>query len=461
MPDVGHHEGGKFPQGPRCRDALFAVLFILHLIAVPVLLGTTHHYNDNYEHNHPQNTTHHNSTSSDSEDPINFDLNFFDSLSRVLLVIFSGAAASLIFAMSYIQAMKRYARQMIIGTLIMTITMWVILGIVFFMEGIIIAGIIMLFIAAIFGLIWFSWRSRIPFAQALLETISHVLGAYPAPTYVSYLSLFVLLGFSALWAVTATEGVKYSNYNGSGATVLLVFLIFSYYWTTQMIKNVVHVTTSGLVASWYFFDGSQVGMPIHPTLGALKRACTTSFGSIALGSLLVAILKTIRQLVQSAGRNTRSAAGAIISCLAVCILGILDSLLRYFNMYAFTQVAIYGKSYCEAAKDTWGLMKSHGFAAIINDNLISGVLLMGALLGGVVTAIISAIVALIVLPDSWLILTVICFLIGVCLVSLTMEVVESSVATTFVCFAMEPQILQRNNPALHNLFVTTYNLSGV
>ena len=29
-------------------------------------------------------------------------------------------------------------------------------------------------------------------------------------------------------------------------------------------------------------------------------------------------------------------------------------------MYAFTQVAIYGKTYCRAAKDTWQLCKDRG-----------------------------------------------------------------------------------------------------
>jgi hypothetical protein len=29
-------------------------------------------------------------------------------------------------------------------------------------------------------------------------------------------------------------------------------------------------------------------------------------------------------------------------------------------MYAFTQVAIYGKTYCHAAKDTWKLCKERG-----------------------------------------------------------------------------------------------------
>ena len=34
----------------------------------------------------------------------------------------------------------------------------------------------------------------------------------------------------------------------------------------------------------------------------------------------------------------------------MCSLGCIEGLLRYFNQYAFTQVAIYGKSYCNAGR---------------------------------------------------------------------------------------------------------------
>jgi hypothetical protein len=46
-------------------------------------------------------------------------------------------------------------------------------------------------------------------------------------------------------------------------------------------------------------------------------------------------------------------------------------------------VAIYGKSFCTAAKDTWKLIKDRGVEAIINDNLIGNVLTMGSILIGV------------------------------------------------------------------------------
>ncbi len=93
-----------------------------------------------------------------------------------------------------------------------------------------------------------------------------------------------------------------------------------------VIKNVVHVTASGLYATWYFMSG--LGMPSNPTQKAFKRAVTTSFGSICLGSLLVAILKTLRQIVDSARRNNNN----ILFCLLSCILSCLDSLLRYFSI---------------------------------------------------------------------------------------------------------------------------------
>lgn len=51
----------------------------------------------------------------------------------------------------------------------------------------------------------------------------------------------------------------------------------------------------------------------------------------------------------------------IARCIAVCLLRCLDQLIQFFNQYAFAQVAIYGKTYCDAAKATWNLLKSRGF----------------------------------------------------------------------------------------------------
>jgi hypothetical protein len=101
--------------------------------------------------------------------------------------------------------------------------------------------------------------------------------------------------------------------------------------TLQVIKNIVHVTTAGVIASWFFLDP----VPSNPTLNALKRASWGSLGSICLGSLLIAIIKALRQVVRM-GRRARH---PVTQCIVECLLGLLESAVRFFNTYAFTQVS--------------------------------------------------------------------------------------------------------------------------
>jgi len=320
-----------------------------------------------------------------------------------------------------------------------------------FLQGSVFGGCITLLGAIINAAFFFLWRRRIPFATAMLQTVSARIEQFPAMTYVAYFSLFLQMIWVLFWMWTSVISQNFAS-SMNMAYLFGVFLIFSFYWTSQVIKNVVHVTVSGTIATWYFFHGT-IGVPRNPTLHSLRRACTTSFGSICLGSLLVAALKTLRAIV----RSMRTERNQLLVCVADCIIGVIDNLIRYFNMYAFTQVAIYGKSYCKAASDTWSLFQSHGFEAIVNDNLISGVLLMGALLGGIVCSVVSGVISLEVVREYWITCAILGFALGFVITMTTMEVVESGVATIFVCFAMDPSALQRNDPILYNKFHETYN----
>jgi hypothetical protein len=97
-------------------------------------------------------------------------------------------------------------------------------------------------------------------------------------------------------------------------------------------------------------------MPKGATRGAFKRAVTYSFGSISLGSLLVAIIQFLRQICSAAQRNASAdgnLVGAILFCVLGCLIGILNWAVEFLNRYAFSYIALYGKSYVAAAKETW------------------------------------------------------------------------------------------------------------
>ena len=58
-----------------------------------------------------------------------------------------------------------------------------------------------------------------------------------------------------------------------------------------------HTTTAGVVATWWFTPEEEYEAE-HVTMPAVKRSCTSSFGSICEGSLIVAIIETLRQMAE-------------------------------------------------------------------------------------------------------------------------------------------------------------------
>jgi len=185
---------------------------------------------------------------------------------------------------------------------------------------------------------------------------------------------------------------------------------------------------------------------------------TTSLGSIAFGSLIVAIIKTLRTILRAAmNRGSRNWIVLILSWIALCFLGCLDRLAEYFNHYAFCQVAIYGKTYIQAAKATWDLMKHAGLQAIVNDNLIDGVLWMGVLFGAIGTGFSGYVLSIFVfhLVNPWISFTI-GFTIGFILLILAMQCLDSAVATIFVCFAEDKDTLRATQPVLYQHLMETY-----
>jgi uncharacterized protein (DUF486 family) len=134
---------------------------------------------------------------------------------------------------------------------------------------------------------------------------------------------------------------------------LLVFVTFAMYWISEWLKNTIHTTISGVYGSWYFNPNA---MPKGATRGAFKRSVTYSFGSISLGSLIVAIIQFLRQICSAAQRNAASdgnIVGSILFCILGCLISLLNWAVEFLNRYAFSYIALYGKSYVAAAKDTW------------------------------------------------------------------------------------------------------------
>ena len=77
------------------------------------------------------------------------------------------------------------------------------IGILFVVIGSYIGGGIMLIFTLLYAWLFYSWRSRIPFAKLMLKTVTKVTGQYPATLYTGFVGLVVGLGISALFIFSA------------------------------------------------------------------------------------------------------------------------------------------------------------------------------------------------------------------------------------------------------------------
>ena len=219
------------------------------------------------------------------------------------------------------------------------------------------------------------------------------------------------------------------------------------FWHSMVCMNVAHVVCCGVMASWFYGQETE-----GVTAGAFKRAITTSFGSICLGSLLTAIMRALKVLADAAKDNAKDgnngAAAVVFACIA-CLLECLGDILEYFNTYVYVQVAIFGKSYWQSAKDTLQLFKATGAQAIVNDDLTHIPVLIGFALSIpiILVAVVCAQAALNVkAPSSVFMGLWMGIMIYYCLVS----VISSYVKTLFVCWIQDPAQLSLDRPVVFN-----------
>lgn len=351
--------------------------------------------------------------------------------------------------------MKSYPIVLMHVSLLFTVALFIIFAILMINQSVFAA--VLCFIMSLISLVWyFCVKKRIPFSAMILRMTIDCTQSYPAVLMLvvggGIVAIIYLVIFN-LALVSIVNCHAKGIFSDTLTNTAYVLSVFSLYWTIQVIWNSTRTAIAGVFATFYFTHGSGQRVK-SATVKSLNRALTYSFGSICFGSLLVAIIQTIRFLIRAA-----SSKDSIIGIILDSLFSIIESLIKYFNSYAYTQIAIYGKSFVGAASDTWGLFKRTGIEAVVNDNLIDtvcGFISIGlALLIACISFIINYFIYEVDYPTC-LVLSLVFGLFGSMISYTGFEVVTAGATALFVCMAEEPGALQQNDPQLYNEIYSKY-----
>lgn len=479
--DAEPHVVGESPQhGGGCHYLLMVLLFLAHVVLVLGLAISW--WSDTGD-----DLTERLQALYDSE------TNTFHLIEKVILY---ASIASVLFVFLYYILMRFCATVFIFTTQVTLVVALGAMGAACFYESsvadvtgdvaiaVLLGALFTILASVVFLWMCCNWK-QLRATGAMISHVSGVLTAQPGPLVIQ----FVLTGLAVFWVficASATleavllvpeageefgdegeeDSLSTSEYYGATYCIVLYgFLVL--FWGSLVVTNISVVTTCGLVGTWFhdpaYLEKGSIGC--KPAVwGAFKRACVNFLGSIVLGSLLLAIVRTIivavRYLAEKYGKE--SLVLKLACCCVLCCLGCCEKCLEWLSEYAYAYMAVYGTPFITSGARVVGMMSSSGMTAIAQTFLTGTIIRFGDLLGLVLGAAVGWLVELNEDEQTseneehvWVAMAT-GAVVGVVISDIGLSLLSAGVKTIFVCCAEDPQVLWNRDPELARLL----NLAG-
>ncbi|KAL1915182.1 uncharacterized protein VTP21DRAFT_7458 [Calcarisporiella thermophila] len=455
----------------KCNDVFFAILFVVHLFIFAVLsyFGIAAAVeNGVFSHGLLRNGIFigrlavENAISSDRSADSGASYNIMDA--GLIIVLFILTVTGFMISFFYMLLAQKFPRFFIEFNLLFSILVSIGVTIFYFIVRHFAIAIPSALFTIYIILLCLLGRKRISFSVVMLKAVITIMRNYYGTVIVAISGLLIIVAYNFWWILT-TIGLHHwlstvtIQSNGIPHTTsderLVVAMQSDKIVFSTVIQGVIHVTISGAFASYYFLYGTPTA-PSKPIIGSLKRALATSFGSACFGGLLIVIMKILSRLISLIEHILRKEFGGTLTFVEY-LRTLAEEILKRYNFYAYTQCAIYGKSFLQAAEDTWTIIEDRGIEQIINENIIENLVGISAYLVGVITGILGYIYLMIVRPPfngglangpyTFFILSI-SFVLGMQMMYIFGTVILSGNTTTFVALAEDPEALARTKPEL-------------
>uniref|UniRef100_A0A8C0HSB0 Choline transporter-like protein n=1 Tax=Buteo japonicus TaxID=224669 RepID=A0A8C0HSB0_9AVES len=165
--------------------------------------------------------------------------------------------------------------------------------------------------------------------------------------------------------------------------VLQFFNVFMFFWLANFVIALGQVTLAGAFASYYWAFKKPDDMPAFPLFSSFGRALRYHTGSLAFGSLILAIVQVIRVTLEYLDHRLKAAdnkfAKFLLSCLKCCFW-CLEKFIKFLNRNAYIMIAVYGTNFCTSARNAFFLLMRNIIRVAVLDKVTDFLFFLGKLL---------------------------------------------------------------------------------
>lgn len=219
-------------------------------------------------------------------------------------------------------------------------------------------------------------RKRIMLALGIIKEAARALAAMPVLVFMPIIQTTGVVIFLVPWTIyalylassgdvqTHTETVngnqvayKTVEYN-MNIRYAFLFLLFCWFWASQLIVAFGEMVSALSISCWYFTrDKKSEGN--RTVIWSFTTALFKHFGTVCYGSLVIAIIKTIRAVIAYFQKKAKKSGNAILvymMCILQCCMWCLEKCMKFLNKNAYIQTAIHGYSFCKACRSAFFLI---------------------------------------------------------------------------------------------------------
>merc|ERR1711928_63231 len=115
-------------------------------------------------------------------------------------------------------------------------------------------------------------------------------------------------------------------------------------------------------------------------------------GTVAFGSLILAIIRTIKTILEYIEKKCKKFNNDLTKCLlkcCQCCLWCLEKFMRFINRNAYIMCAVKSTNFCSSAKDAFNLLMRNLVRVVVLDSVVDFLLFLGKIVIVLITGTVS------------------------------------------------------------------------
>ena len=227
-------------------------------------------------------------------------------------------------------------------------------------------------------------------------------------------------------------------------------MLFMFFWIAAFIMAINEFVIIVAAITWYYSDKDKPdddGIPGDSDVSVgMWWSIRYHAGTLAAGSLILAIVWMIRAIFEYVSKKMEDATGengctkCLISCIRCC-LACFDRLIRYINRNAYIYCALTGESFCSSALNSFILILKNSAKFGFVDGIAGCFMFIAKFFISIVTVLISNFVmrAMVEVSSPYAPLLAI-FLISYMIATIFIEIFDTGANTILQCYLLDREV---------------------